>query len=215
MEFLDKIGGTIFGVRRPETKETRWNYNYFREYLLALTKGTQFLLPPEKYPRRIELDQGWHTLLNNMREDTQKDKKERWALIGSKQKNKDKLALYLPRNPSVGQDTHVPLNIVQDQIAKARTFRIENFIGEIHSHPPSIDNIGSFSFGDIRLMVQPTVELVEPRLLLVMGLIDGNDNFFAFRTRATKLTNLDYRFRTPEESDKQWYKQYGFHRVTE
>ena len=85
--------------QKPETTNSlgdKWSYDTFRHYLVGLTKGRDFVLPQEQFPKEIELSAGWHGVFNKMRSETDEDGKERWAGIGYKTNGATKeLFIYL------------------------------------------------------------------------------------------------------------------------
>src|SRR3989344_519830 len=159
-----------------------WNYSLFKDYLLALSRGKDFILPLEQYPREIELSQEWHKILNSMRDRTAKTRVEHVALIATSKRMR---SILLPSTPASGWSSHhVHPLATQIQITRARLDpRIDGYIGLFHSHPPQ--DIGFFRFkipmgrlsaGDLHIV------LTSPSILAI-GVTDGIRNSLAFRTR--------------------------------
>lgn len=229
MEFVEGVLKIIKkGIkkdRNPVRKEEKnidevWDYNRFREYLLSLTKAENSLLSIDQYPHAIAFSEHWHSLLNQMREDSV-DGIERWALIGYK---KGKEAVYLPTVAAKGSPHQVSVEVMLESRHKAITqVGITDLLGDIHSHPivlkkengrklfiksPEGFGIGpsanSFSAEDLYFMVVPESHK------LVMGLVAGDKNLFAFRTRETTGLGIDADFLSKETFEKYWYEKYGF-----
>lgn len=231
MEFIEGVLKKIKkGNANPVSKKEKnisevWDYNRFREYLLLLTKGENSLLSIDQYPQAVALSEDWHSLLNKMREDSV-DGIERWALIGYK---KGKEAIYLPTVAAKGLPYDVSVEGMAESRHKAITqVGITGLLGDIHSHPIALEKengrklfikspelfeggvfeVGpsarSFSAGDLYSMFVPGNHK------LVMGLVAGDENLFAFRTRETTGLGIGAYFLSQETFEKSWYEKYGF-----
>ncbi len=197
MEFLEGVK-EFFGRGK---RDTRWSYDYFHEYLLALARsGEKFLLPQDQYPTRIALNPNWHGLLDQLREIT-RDAIERWVFVGFKE---DRRTLYFPKVPVKGLPDRIPNEVVLEKIKEARNRGIIGLVGDIHSHPgvdisteqsyndykryPKIFadmKLPGFSVGDLSTLIQPE------NTLQMRGVVAGYFNLFAFRTRGTENTPID------------------------
>lgn len=204
----------------PPTPEV-WDYETFREYLLALTRGKDFLLPREDYPTRIQLSDDWHGLLNGMRQES-RDGKERFALVGFKD---DHRAIYLPRTTALGESTFVPGEVILKTIEQAkRQAGITELVGDIHSHPngwwkkihdmqniilkPFGGDLHAFSPGDLYCMVLPDLYLP------MIGLAESDRNLFAFRTKQSEMVPGNELGFDQDKFDQHWAKQFGLKIVT-
>lgn len=194
----------------------RWAYPYFKEYLLALTRGPDFLLPFEDYPKRIELGKPWHELLDQMRQES-KDGIERWALVGFKD---DKRSLYLPTILTKGSSHAVSGKIIEKAVEYAKTKAgIIDLVGDIHSHPngwltklyhlqnplyaPFKGNLHAFSTQDLFVL----------RHMSFVGLSEGDRNLFAFKSRETH-TVPDYALESNfDEFEKYWNHKMGIRNI--
>lgn len=172
----------------------RWSYGFFREYLLALARGEKFLLPKVQYPKRIELNQSWHELLNQMWRET-RDGLERFALIGFKD---DRRAIFLPTRVASGTADGVPWNVVRAENEKAiAKFKIAYCLGDIHSHPAEkIWPGAAFSAYDFYRILEPDIYLP------MIGLVEGGKNVFAFRSRESDY--IDPSIFSPESFRDFW-----------
>lgn len=212
---MDGTAGATLENKKTTLPE-RWTYDYFREYLLSLTRGSEFTLPQEAFPLVIELSRDWHTVLNTIREETSKDEIERWAGIGFKE---DRRSLYLPIFPAKGLHDIIPGELITKELEKMQSeFGMTAIIGDIHSHPQklprdtSVTHIekpleGTFSVYDLYCAVKPS------NPLQVMGLVDGYENVFSFRSKGSVMEDLRRRFLFPtnqEDFAKYWYELNGY-----
>ena len=226
---MELIGSIFRKFRRGESQTVKpeksdlprnWDYSHFREYLLALTRGKNFLLPVGQYPDSIQLNGGWDEALKKMRKDTI-DGYERWALVGFKE---DRRSLYLPTIAARGLPDHVPGKLQMEEIDKARVKAgIIGFVGDIHSHPKDLveeiwfraftdldELVGwdldraIFSAGDLYRIVVPDSDI------LMMGLVEGQENLFAFRTRESTDLGVSRDALPQEAFEKYWYERNGF-----
>jgi hypothetical protein len=217
-EFIDSIRRGI--GKTEKTTQVRpdialWDYETFREYLLALTKGREYLSSIGEHPLRFDLSKSWHDVLNSMRDSS----KERWALIGYEEGQR---RLILPSVPEVGLSRCVPLETIELAFTKARKKAgITDTIGEIHSHPmrykrPSLlyyleptASKGCFSLGDMcRLLVGIENQRPVDKNVFVAFVVDGDETLAMFASRETlKLVRND----PPESYEsfaKQWYGRF-------
>ncbi len=166
------------------TLPDKWDYQTFKDYLLAMSRGKEFRLPMDQMPAEIQLSPEWHETLDTMRDGTAQDGRERWTGIGYKD---DKSGLWLRNKPLVSATGSVTSNALQfgsimEQISGKQTGRI----GDIHSHPRiktirPLDRLvdsgpGHFSLGDFYTLVHRGSNDS------IMGVVDGDDNVFAVRT---------------------------------
>jgi hypothetical protein len=191
-----------------------WKYTHFREYLLALARDESFLETIDNYPNRLELSADWHKLLNKMRRESE-DLVERYSVVGV---DKDGRRLVLQAIPAVGEPRQVSPTTQEAQKEKAkRQAGVDVFLGDIHSHAEKLsweyglsrgeyNHTAAFSAGDCYCMVGKNTQLV-------LGLVQGNENLFAFRTRESKAEDkLDYlRFKVNKglSFNKYWYGKSG------
>lgn len=210
MDDPDRMVGKDYGVER-------WTYNnHLREYLLLVArKGRMAFESGEKFPKRMELSEDWHTMLDEVRRAT-RDGKERWALVGVKQ---ERTALFLPTIPAVGYDNYVPSEVMEKEGNRAReNFGIVDLVGDVHSHPtdfgekalqrlPAFNSLGlkaQFSAGDYYGICVPG------RARAFMGVVEGDYNLFAFSTRQTQNLPVDPAMINQESFEKYWYEKFGF-----
>lgn len=176
--------------RTPE----KWDYQYFRTYLLAAARGQDFLLPIYRYPEQIQLNGIWHDSLNQLGKIGQ-SMLEGYDFVGIEDY---KQVIILPARPAIGEKYHVPYAVVQSQKEGARKKAgIEKFIGDLHSHPARLyweygTQRGKFTGIEANLSVGDLYFLVSKDPDIVKGVVEGEQNMFAFRTRATASSSLDY-----------------------
>lgn len=203
-------------LERVATTE-KWEYPRFREYMLALTKGPDFLLPFDRYPKRIELSNPWHELLDQMRRES-KDGVERWALIGFKD---DRQSLYLPTTLTKGSSHRISVGVANRAIAYAKAKAgIVDLVGDIHSHPNGWleklyhlqnlpyalfkGNSHGFSIADLfALSYQPFI-----------GLAEGDRNLFAFKSRETHTVPGHALGSNLDEFEKHWNHKMGIRKIS-
>lgn len=211
----------------PRQKEVKkWAYeDYFREYLLLLaSRGSKGLESINRFPERIELGKIWHKILDKMRQDSQ-DGIERLALIGFKG---DKRRVFLPTMPVTGTSHTVPCDVISKTIATAKDkFAMQDFIGDIHSHPGDLfsrifgyrvaqflanleGEQPGFSVDDLYRIVASSNASGFPGFFPVMGVVDANTNLFAFKTRETSHPGIPRNLFDKESFKKYWYEKYGF-----
>lgn len=170
-------------TREIFSPESRWNYEQFKEYLMALAEGQQFLLPLNQYPSEFELSKDWHNVLNTMRNGTNRDRVERVALVGF---NRIRRMLYLSDGTAHGWEKDAPVGELALFLLKVKAGLqdIQGFVGILHSHPPrdlrllglTLLREGGLSQGDL---YNALVSSYGP----FIGVADGGRNVFAFKTR--------------------------------
>lgn len=219
---------SIEEVAIPKTKIERWGYqDYFRGYLLLLSsKGSEALESINGFPNRIELNQRWHQVLNDLREESQNEL-ERLVLIGYKE---DRRRVFLPTFSVEGirkySYSEIPFEILSREIKRAKNqFGMEDLIGYIHSHPktlPRFKGLGariaeftdkdqpSFSAGDLYWLVAGSPHQRFPKFCPMIGLVDGLNNIFAFKSRETFPLEDFSRFMDQTDFEKYWYEKFGY-----
>lgn len=227
MELIENLLRKIKrGDRKSLTREhvvpiETWNYHLFREYLLSLTRGKDFLLPVDQYPNAIELSNDWHEVLDKMRTDS-RDGHERWALIGYKE---DRRGIYLPTIAAKGLPDHVPAEVMLEERDRAKVKAgITGLLGDLHSHPKGLvkdiwgasfedlfdelfkedSEIAIFSAGDLYCMVIPG------SFNLMRGVVQGRENLFAFRTRESTDLGISQNVFRQDAFEKYWYEKNRF-----
>lgn len=195
-------------IKTPPIKEQaiKWDYNYFREYLLGLSRGKKFLLPTKQYPTRIELSQDWHKTFDEMREETERDGHERWVLIGFRENER---SIYLPKIPAKGMRDHVPGEVIVDYAEKyRRKYGIMNLVGDIHSHPPLIHRFIKLPFISAFFSAEDLYCLLVGHIT-AMGVVDStsNESLFVFKTRNTRDVP-PYIF-NQDSFAEHWYQKVG------
>jgi hypothetical protein len=205
-------------ISEIQTPVPGWNYDNYREYVLALTRGRDYLLPIDEYPSRIDLSEPWHKLFNDMRP----IQHETWALIGYEEGQR---RLVLPTVAEKGLSHSVPERVMFAGLEKARVKAgVTNLVGDIHLHPRDFRNASwdipsvatssgsaAFSLGDIYgFLHNLTYQRPADRNRLIMGVVEGNENIFAFATR--KSLELVRNHFTGGYGDfaKHWYEKYGW-----
>lgn len=191
---------TLFRQKQESNHLQRvWNYDQFKNYLLLLSKGSEFTLPCNQYPERIKLSKNWHDILNEMRQES-KDGKERYALIGYKNGSS---SLYLPKITTIGENREIPAEIISAKRKKANQIGISP-IGNIHSHPTasrSSDRSNyAFSSSDLYGLLVPAY------FTRVAGLAETKINLFVFGTKDTE-TILSPSIFTQDQFNKYWAEQ--------
>lgn len=204
----------------PEPPRTipGWNYEVYREYLLALSRGREFLLPIEEYPSRIDLSGPWHEVFNQIRAGSH----EGWALLGYEAGQR---RLILPRVAEKGLSHSVPHEVMSAGLAKARTKAgITDLVGDAHSHPrpytdlswhiPSVETSAgeaAFSLGDLYgFLYDLRMQRPADSKRSVMFVAEGNENISAFVTRRSLELVRNNFTGTYEQFAKQWYGRYGW-----
>lgn len=205
MDFIESLIGR-FRRKEPqpvpaERKPTPriWNYEHFRQYLIALGRGEQFLLPVSQYPDIKELSSDWHELLDRTRKLTADTGKEHYTDIGINATNR---SVHMLDKPLSGQTGAIPSELRQNLRSVARSSGVERIPGNVHSHPHS--NHLTFSVGDLYGMVIPR----SPELL--MGVVDQSENLFAFRARESITTGVEAGILNQESFARVWYEQNGW-----
>lgn len=216
----------LFGSKKPPLgpgPETLspipgWDYEVCSEYILALSRGREFLLPIEEYPSRMDLSQSWHETFNQMRSDSG----EMWALIGYEAGQR---RLVLPRVAEKGLSHSVPYEVMTAGLEKARgKAGISDLVGDIHSHPrpftsscwhiPSeltSEGSGAFSVRDIYgLLYKISHQRPADNNKSIMIVVEGNENIAAFATRRSLELTRNYFNDTYDTFAKNWYEKYGW-----
>ncbi len=199
MEFFEAIKSII--SREKKDKTNSWTYEQFREYLLSLTRGKEFLLSSEEYPEKIQLSKDWQEILDNMRKESA-DGYERWALIGFKA---DRRSLYLPEVSAKGATTHVPGMIMLETLDRAKSqFHMVDMVGDIHTHPQTSKAI--FSAGDLYTLLISEQYAKNNSMIMALG---EYEDIIAFKTRDTEVVTLPTSVFSQESFEKYWYDKNG------
>lgn len=176
-----------------------WDYDKFQEYLLALTRGPNFLLPLTQSPTEFILNSYWHTILNRMRG----DKVENYAIVGFKT---DQRSLWIRDYPIKGATDHVPSEIIEREYQEARDKAgIIGAIGDLHSHPRMLGEkiCGAFSAADL-------FWFLKNKSVYLKGITDGQNNIFAFKSREVVPINFPSHAFNLKTFEKIWYENNGF-----
>lgn len=185
----------------PEYKiDSIWIYSHFREYLLNVGRHSNFVESIHNFPDVIELNPGWHDILNKMRRQTIND--ELYSVISVNQTNQQLLLQENPATANPGQVNHNVIREVRQKVMNSN--RVDHIIGDIHSHPGRTDNsyLAGFSAEDMYCLI------AEPRIKL-MTVVQGDENLFIFRTKETKPLPLHESIMTQEAFAKKFYEQNG------
>lgn len=169
-----------------------WPYNYFKNYLVDMSKGEEHVKTIDDYPIHIRLNLEFHDTLNKLAEETS-DGFERHGFIAIDQEEGETI---LPAFFFKGKTHCVPGEVIKQNRDWCDENGINNIVGSLHSHPYSrlsmLDRVrrivsyeGKLSVGDLYFLVKKKPEYV-------MGVAEYEENVFAFRTRETKDTNLQY-----------------------
>lgn len=173
----------------------KWKYENFKEYLIAISKGQEYLSHLEDFPRMLNLNETWIQTFIQLKSGTVHDGKERYALIATNPENRK---VYLPKLPAQGNELKVPGKTIsiEHQLAEKQGLKV---IGDIHSHPH--EQAAVFSVADL-------YRVVNSNPLSVIGVIEGNEVLFAFRTHETaKLPIVE---NSQMDFEKEWYNNNGF-----
>lgn len=195
-----------------------WDYETYREYLLALSKGREYLLPIEEYPSKMDLNEMWHETFNQIRPHSY----ESWALIGFEHGQR---RLILPKMAEKGLNHSVPYEVEAAGLEKARAKAgITDLVGDIHSHPrnlrdlswyipPQVTSAGSGAFS-LRDLYGFLCDLSQQRpsdpKRSIMFIVEGNENIAAFATRRSLEIVRNNFSGSYEQFAKQWYERYGW-----
>ncbi len=182
---------------RPPQPPKRWDYETFKEYLLAQARGKEFLLPLNEFPEEIELSSKWHDVLNTMRNKTNKDSVERVGLVGY---NLDQRAIYLPDKKIVEipwtweRNAPVSTDAINIQRAQVMIQGAEGLTGVLHSHPPHDINVLGFRIKTGRLSAGDLYDILAVDTYGPMiGVATGAINSLAFRTRESIIPRDDHK----------------------
>ncbi|OGD92666.1 hypothetical protein A2697_02575 [Candidatus Curtissbacteria bacterium RIFCSPHIGHO2_01_FULL_41_44] len=174
-------------LEKAPLPSNKWDYQTFKEYLLAQARGREFLLPLNEFPREIEFFEDWHRTFNRMRDATEQDDIERVALVGYRLKQR---AIYLPNEHVVARTArkferggYRPVDPILTLIQQLSSFAegLDDSIGILHSHP--IEKVfglrlfgGRLSAGDLHIVLRSACGSM-------IGVADGRVNSIAFKTR--------------------------------
>jgi hypothetical protein len=201
------------GILEMDTRGTPkdWDAQYTNEYLLALSRGKEYVLPNHNFPETITFQEPWHNLLNGMRDTTRAEGVECFAYIGT---NSEKQKLFLPNffvRGKKGAVTHETMASAWNTQSKAG---VTNIIGDIHTHPRGylerlhdrlrpLTPLAAFSNSDLYGLVigRPGKHF--------MGVTDGDNNLFVFRSKETSYRDLNRNSVTQEQFSKYWHNQGG------
>ena len=204
-----------------DIRNETWNFDsHFREYLLLLArKGESALESSDHFPLEIELNPIWHKAMARLFKETN-DGKERLALIGFKS---DMRELVIPEVFGIGEDRNInngfrasiPGSVYSTEMEKAKKENgVVGLVGDIHTHPidpitlwvrdrfgssRNFDGDGGFSAGDLYFLVSK-----RGMSLPMMGVVDGKESFFAFKTRQTKYIPDAL---SMDDFEKYWYEK--------
>lgn len=202
----------------PARPTEGWGYEVYREYLLALSRGREFLLPIEGYPSRMELSQPWHEAFNQIRQLSA----EGWVLIGFEEGQR---RLILPRVAEKGLTHSVPHEVMAAGLDKARAKAgITDLVADAHSHPRNFRHLswyipsgetsegeGAFSLADLyRFLYDLSGKKKAAPRRSAMFVVEGNENIAAFATRGSLETVRNNFSGTYAEFANGWYERYGW-----
>lgn len=216
----------IHSENKHDLRNETWKFeSHFREYLLRVAKnGESSLEFSDQFPLEIELNQTWHNAMNRLLKETN-DGKERLALIGFRN---DMRELIIPEVFGIGERSdskngyraNIPVSIFNSEAEKAkREFGIVKLVGHIHTHPRDpltllvrdqfgtsrdIDGDSGFSVGDLYSLVSKNVKFTP-----MIGVVDGKDIYFAFKTRQTKCLRGDV---SQSDFENYWYKKINIYK---
>lgn len=179
-----------------EVGAKRWDYTSFKEYLLALTRSIDFLLPATDYPRSIELSKEWHLFLNEMRFDGNRRLRERYAAIGGGGSK-----LFLCLYPKLCEPKKVGREVMELMFYNVEQKHCLCWLGDIHSHPDD-GSPRSHSFSACDLYSSVCQE--KPRV--VQGLVDGDSNYFVFRARESTTIPFSSILFSPDSFAQYWHQ---------
>lgn len=185
-------------IERKSTDRV-WTYEHFREYLLALGRGNEFLLPINQYPDIINLSEEWHSTIEDARKKTAETGYEHFFNVGTKHEAR---TVHLPTNPRVGNQGSIPSDVQSGLLSDYVRIGVNSIPGDIHSHPSS--DHAEFSLGDLYRLLYPNSKN------LFIGVVEGNENLFAFRTKGSRNTGLDSTVLNQGTFAKYWYEQNGW-----
>lgn len=204
----------------PSPSISGWDYETFREYLLALSRSREFLSPIEEYPSRIDLSEPWHEVFNQIRVNDF----EGWALVGYEIGQR---RLVLPIVAEKGLSHRVPNAVRVAGLEKARVkAHISDLVADIHSHPRSAtdsswfiptvltsEGVGAFSLADLYGLLNDLSKNKnrpsDPKRSL-MFVAEGNENIAAFGTRRSlEIIRRDFPDSYKQFAEK-WYGKYGW-----
>lgn len=167
------------------TEKSSWDYNFFREYLLAIGRNhlsnqeQNYILSANEYPNKIELSSEWHQLLNQMRDKTVQNKRELFGVVGFRSKTS---SILLQSFPVEGNSWEIPRDVVENQYRKAKDNDIDVILGDIHSHPRRPISLQGrempyASTSDLQFFIEQPCAM--------MGIVNENGNLFIFKSRQT------------------------------
>lgn len=200
-----EIPRVITGKEGPN----RWNYEYFREYLRAISRGPNFLESALNYPQWIQLSPDWHQMFDNHAVESE-DGLERWSLIGFR-KNQGDIPIILQMKPKRGMPDHIPSRVIDKEIQDAiGEGVIDDVVGDTHSHPEKL----AWEIWKIRIP-KPHTAWLSPgdffristaariKYLPVQCVIQGNNQLVVLKTSHTKEVRSPYP--SQKEFEKYWY----------
>jgi hypothetical protein len=207
----------------PEYSKERWDYDgKFKEYLLNVAQeGKGALESINNYPERIGLNDTWHKILGKMRSET-RDGLERWTTIGV---HKDIKSIVIPTNIQVGRRNDIPVLQESDLDKLSKEYsrlEVRRLLGDIHSHPDQfvkentltrfllsgriISEYRGFSPTDLKGIIQLS-KSASP--LIIFGLVENEDNFFAFLTKDSETIPSDSPLLKNKEFSYHWFRKYA------
>lgn len=215
MEYVEGIVNFLKRHIKPQENladPVGWNYETYREYLLAISKSRDYLLPIEEYPSKIEFSHVWHETFNQIRSSPN----EKWVLIGYQEGQR---RLVLPTAPEEGFKGVVPYEVMVAGINKARLKAgISDLVGDLHSHPRDFVHPGwvapgyaAFSVGDMYYLLQHLKgqRPADPKRSS-MFVTEGNENIAAFASRRSLEKVRNSFSGSYEEFANNWYSRFGW-----
>lgn len=202
----------------PETYDAipGWDFEYYREYILGLSRSREFLLPIAEHPSRIDVNATWHEVFNSMRHDA----RERWALIGYEDGMR---RLVLPKVAEVGLSHSVPYEVMRGGLEKARRRAgITDMVGDIHSHPADTGDPGwkipkkitssgeaAFSIADMFGFLSGIVhQQPSVKNRFIMCVVQGNENIMALASRESLVSVRNSFTGSYEDFARSWYNKF-------
>lgn len=193
LEIFYKFGKLVNNIQdgrkdiphKTDIKEGRvvWEYSYFNEYLLALARGEKFLEQITNYPQVIKLNGIWHEALENQRKHSEGGFEKKSVISANTEQRK----LYIQVVPATGEESSIPYEVRIRQEKKAeKKVGADVHLGGVHLHPHVINWQYGLSRGKFKYTPFFSAEdlflLVGHQHYVLTGIVEGEENFFAFRS---------------------------------
>jgi len=207
---------TSLRVSPVNSNRDSWQYSdRLKWYLLSLGNGDISLEDVGGYPVSMRFPKYWNDTLNEMVENTRKDKHEWFCVVGVDRLNQRVL---IPRRVAQGGLKMISHNLHKEQVDLAKEAGADMIIGSFHTHPSRHEYRGlikRFFLANSLLSAHDFYALLVHDEEVFSGAVQTNkQDALIFKSRQTKvekdMTYLPPGYRDQNSFADYWYRTLGY-----